>query len=140
MIFLKMFQYLISHFNFLVSSLKNVEFFNQTIKNFLLKFVKNIFNRALSSFTNITGTVSFLLYDLKWYMFYILASYFRGGFRVLVRGVRVGEPKFFGNILKWAGVPIFIGGCQPLIYKHINRGLTYDLLIVIYHLLKIFTP
>ena len=26
------------------------------------------------------------------------------------------------------------GGCQPLIYKHLNRGLTYDLLIVIYHL------
>ena len=70
---------MISHFIFLVSSLKNVEFFNQTIKNFLLKFVKNIFNRALSSFTNITGTVSFLLYDLKWYMFYILASYFGFG-------------------------------------------------------------
>ena len=31
----------------------------------------------------------------------------------------------------------FIGGCQPLIYKLINRGLTYDLIIVIYHLLKI---
>ena len=30
-----------------------------------------------------------------------------------------------------------VGGCQPLIHKHINRGLTYDLLIVIYHLLKI---
>ena len=28
-------------------------------------------------------------------------------------------------------------GCQPLIHKHIKRGLTYDLLIVIYHLLKI---
>ena len=26
---------------------------------------------------------------------------------------------------------------EPLIYKHINRGLTYDLLTVIYHLLKI---
>ena len=29
------------------------------------------------------------------------------------------------------------GGYKPLNYKHINRGLTYDLLIVIYHLLKI---
>ena len=33
------------------------------------------------------------------------------------------------------GGPIFTGGCQPLILKHINIGLTYDLLIVIYHLL-----
>ena len=33
------------------------------------------------------------------------------------------------------GVPIFTGGCQPLIHKYINRGLTYGLLIVIYHLL-----
>ena len=59
----------------------------------------------------------------------------RGGFRVLVCGVRDGErsePKIFGNLLS-----IFTGGCQPLIYIHINRGQTYDLLIVTYHLLKI---
>ena len=41
----------------------------------------------------------------------------RGGFRVLVRGVRGGERSL---------VKIF-GGCQPLIHKHINRGLTYDM-------------
>ena len=28
---------------------------------------------------------------------------------------------------------LLAGGCQPLISKHINLGLTYDLLIVIYH-------
>ena len=51
-------------------------------------------------------------------------------------GVRDGErsePKYFGTPLS-----NFTRGCQLLFYKHINRGLTYDLLIVIYHLLKIF--
>ena len=62
---------------------------------------------------------------------------FRGGYRVLVRGVRgdeLSEAKFFGTPLSIFG--IFTGGWQPLIHKHINRGLTYDSLIVIYHLLS----
>ena len=68
----------------------------------------------------------------------------RGGFRVLVRGLRDGErsePKFFGPppVNFWpplaGGCQFCTGGCQPLIHKHTNIGLTYDLLIVIYHLL-----
>ena len=67
----------------------------------------------------------------------------RGGFRVLARGVRDGERselKIFGPPLWIFGPPLqgganFYRGGQPLILKHINIGLTYDLLIVIYHLL-----